>query len=37
VRDGLTESPILPLSETLQIMRTMDTLRSQWGLKYPTE
>ncbi len=34
---GKTESDILPLDETLQIMRTLDTLRGQWGLKYPME
>lgn len=31
------ESDIMPLSETLAIMKTMDTLRSQWGLLYPEE
>ena len=34
---GKTESDILPLDETLQVMRTLDTLRAQWGLKYPME
>jgi predicted dehydrogenase len=34
---GKTESSIMPHSETLAIMRTMDTLRSQWGLQYPGE
>jgi predicted dehydrogenase len=37
VRAGLTESSVLPLDETLSIMQTMDTLRSQWGQKYPME
>jgi predicted dehydrogenase len=37
IRDGLTESPILPLDETLSILRTMDTLRSRWGVRYPME
>ncbi|WP_372806119.1 Gfo/Idh/MocA family protein, partial [Pontiella sp.] len=32
-----TESEILPLSETLAVMQTMDTLRDQWGLAYPDE
>lgn len=31
------ESDILPLSTTLAIMQTMDTLRSQWRLKYEGE
>ncbi len=34
---GLTESPIMPLDETLAIMKTMDDLRAQWGVKYPME
>ena len=34
---GKTESDILPLRETLATMRIMDTLRSQWGLKYEGE
>jgi predicted dehydrogenase len=37
LRAGLTESPVMPLDETWQIMRTMDTLRGQWGLMYPGE
>ena len=37
LRAGKNESDILPLSETLSIMRTLDTLRGQWGLKYPME
>lgn len=36
-RAGLTESPIMPLDETLAIMRTMDRIRAQWGLTYPME
>ncbi len=34
---GKTESDIMPLDETMQILRTLDTLRAQWGLKYPME
>ena len=37
LRAGKTESAIMPLDETLAIMQTLDTLRSQWGLKYPME
>ncbi|HEX7027438.1 MAG TPA: Gfo/Idh/MocA family oxidoreductase, partial [Gammaproteobacteria bacterium] len=37
LRKGLTESPVMPLDETLQIMQTMDTLRAQWRLTYPGE
>lgn len=37
LREGLTESPILPLSETLSIMQTMDLIRAQIGLVYPFE
>jgi len=37
LRAGLKESPVIPLSETLSTMRTMDALRQQWGLVYPQE
>ena len=37
LRAGKTESETMPLAETLAIMKTLDTLRSQWGLKYPME
>lgn len=34
---GELESPIIPLDETLAIMRMMDTMRAQWGVVYPNE
>jgi len=34
---GKTESDVMPLDETLSLMRTMDKIRAQWGLKYPFE
>jgi len=37
LRAGLLESPLFPLDETLAIMHTLDSLRAQWGLKYPME
>jgi dihydrodiol dehydrogenase / D-xylose 1-dehydrogenase (NADP) len=37
VRDGKNESDRMPLNETLGIMRTMDAIREQWGLRYPGE
>lgn len=37
VRAGKIESEIMPLNETLSIMNTTDTLRAQWGVKYPQE
>ncbi|MDB6110845.1 MAG: oxidoreductase domain protein [Pedosphaera sp.] len=37
LREGRSESKIMPLHETLAIMKTLDTLRAQWGLKYPME
>ena len=37
LRAGKIESDVLPLDESLEIMQTMDELRAQWGLKYPTE
>ena len=35
VAEGLTESPHLPLAETVSIMETMDEIRRQIGLTYP--
>ena len=35
LREGKLESDVMPLDESLSIMKTMDTIRSQWGLKYP--
>jgi predicted dehydrogenase len=36
LRAGFTESPVLPLDETLAIMATMDEIRRQIGLDYAT-
>jgi predicted dehydrogenase len=35
LREGLTESPLMPLAETHAIMSTMDEIRRQIGLEYP--
>ena len=37
LRDGRTESDLMPLDETLSIMRTMDAVRAQIGLRFPME
>jgi len=37
VRAGKTESDVMPLDETLALLRIMDGLRAQWGVKYPFE
>ena len=37
VRAGLAESDTMPLDETLAIMRTLDAVRAEWGLRYPME
>jgi predicted dehydrogenase len=34
---GKLESDIMPLDETLAIMKAMDQIRDQWELKYPVE
>ena len=34
---GKQESDLMPLDETLAIMRTLDEIRAQWHLKYPME
>lgn len=35
LRAGLLESPVVPLSETLTVMQTLDTVRSKIGVTYP--
>jgi predicted dehydrogenase len=37
LRAGEIESPVMPLDETLSIMRTLDLIREQIGLRYPGE
>jgi len=37
LREGRLESSIIPLDETLAIMETLDTIRKQWGLRYPAD
>jgi len=37
LRSSQLESTLMPLDESLSIMGTLDTLRAQWGLKYPME
>jgi len=31
------ESPVMPLSESLSVMETLDAIRREWGLVYPQE
>ncbi len=37
LREGLTESPLLPVDATLSVMRTMDAVRAEIGVTYPGE
>lgn len=37
IREGLTPATALPPSQTLAIMRCMDDIRAQIGLRYPSE
>lgn len=37
LRAGLTQSPVIPLDETLAVMRTLDAARERIGLQYPGE
>ncbi|MGB2955319.1 MAG: Gfo/Idh/MocA family oxidoreductase [Anaerolineales bacterium] len=37
IKAGKTESAIMPLDETLSIMKTLDAVREQWGHKFPFE
>ena len=37
VRQGLLESPLMTLDESVDIMETMDGMRRSWGLVFPPE
>lgn len=37
IREGKRDSDIMPLQESLAIMRIMDGLRAEWGVRYPGE
>jgi len=37
LHEGLTESPFMPLDESLRIMRIMDRIRKPWGMRYPND
>ncbi len=37
LRVGELESPAMTLEESLAIMRTLDAIRAEWGLRYPGE
>ncbi len=34
IREGLTESPVMPINESIEIMATMDEIRRQIGVSY---
>jgi predicted dehydrogenase len=37
LRKGKLESELMPIDETIAIIKIMDELRKQWGLRYPGE
>ncbi|WP_101698320.1 Gfo/Idh/MocA family protein [Clostridium minihomine] len=37
IENGLLECPEMPHSETLRILRLMDSIRQEWGICYPCE
>ena len=37
IRAGRTESWSMPLAESVRVMEIMDSIRRQWGLRYPQE
>ena len=37
LEEGLLESPMMPHEETINIMKQMDELRKEWGVKYPMD
>ena len=37
IKEGKTECEEMPHRETLRVMRLLDEIRSQWGMKFPCE
>ncbi|BDR53137.1 oxidoreductase [Bombiscardovia nodaiensis] len=37
IRAGQSECPQMPHADTVRLMSLMDTLRAQWGLRYPAD
>ena len=37
LREGLTESPLMPLNDSLKMMELMDQIRQPWGIRYPAD
>lgn len=37
LREGLLESAVVPLDQSLEIMHLLDSIRKDWGLVYPQE
>lgn len=37
LEEGLIESPMMPHAETISIMKQMDALRQEWGVRYPMD
>jgi hypothetical protein len=37
VRKGKLESDVMPLDESLSIMKTLEAIRQQWGLRYAAD
>lgn len=37
IQEGLTESPTMPLADTVRTMRLLDGVRAQIGLRYPND
>ena len=37
IREGRNETPYMPHSETLRVMKIMDSLRNSWGVRFPND
>ena len=37
LREGVGESKYMRLDESLEVMKAMDAMRAEWGLRYPSE
>lgn len=37
IREGRTETPFMPHSESIRVMKIMDSLRKRWGVRFPND
>ena len=37
LEEGRLECPQMPHAETIRVMKMMDAMRAEWGIRYPFE